>query len=85
MISTFAIKLEHVEDDEVMQKKVELNGITKIMQEYIDKYSNYIYYHWVQQLSLLKGSFILSMPLLAHFLLFQHDTTCNKFSLHAHP
>jgi hypothetical protein len=57
VIPTFAIKLEHVEGDEVMQKKVELNGITKLMQEYIDKYSNYIYYHWVQQLSLLKGSF----------------------------
>ncbi len=39
-----------------MQKKVELNGITKLMQEYIDKYSNYIYYHWVQQSSLLKGA-----------------------------
>jgi hypothetical protein len=57
VIPTFTIKLEHVEDDEVMQKKVELNGITELMQEYIDKYSNYIYYHWVQQLSLLKGSF----------------------------
>lgn len=39
-----------------MFKKVELNGITKLMQEYIDKYSNYSYYHWVQQSSLLKGA-----------------------------
>ncbi len=27
------------------------------MQEYTNKFSNYIYYHWVSQLSLLKGSF----------------------------
>jgi len=48
VIPTFPIKLKQVEDDEVMQKKVELNGITKLVQEYIDKYLNYIYYHWVQ-------------------------------------
>ncbi len=45
MIPTFAIKLEQAKNDEVVQKKVELNGIPKLMQEYIDKYSNYNYYH----------------------------------------
>jgi hypothetical protein len=40
-----------------MQKKAELDGIQKLMWKYIDKYSNYIYYRWVQQLSLLKGSY----------------------------
>lgn len=39
-----------------MQKKVELNDIPKLMQEYTNKYLNHIYYCWVQQLSLLKGS-----------------------------
>ncbi len=39
-----------------MQKKAKLNGIPKLVQEYTNKYSNYIYYRWVQQLSLPKCS-----------------------------
>ncbi len=53
MILTLAIKLEQVEKEEVVQKKAK---IPKLVQEYTNKYSNYIYYHWVQQSSLLEGS-----------------------------
>jgi hypothetical protein len=48
VILTFAIKLEQGEEDEVVHKKAELNGIPKLVQEYTNKYSNYIYYCWVQ-------------------------------------
>ncbi len=44
MIPTFVIKLKQVEEGEVVQKNVELNGMPKLMQEYIDKYSHNIYY-----------------------------------------
>jgi hypothetical protein len=56
VIPTIAIKLKQVQKEEVMQKNVELNGIPKLMHEYTNKYSNYIYYHWVQQSSILKSS-----------------------------
>ncbi len=56
VIPTFAIKLEHVEEEEVMQKKAKLNGIPKLMEEYTYKHLKYVYYHWVQQSSHLKGS-----------------------------
>ncbi len=45
VIPTFAIKLEQVEEDEIVQKKEKMNGIPKLVQEYTNKYSNYIYYH----------------------------------------
>jgi hypothetical protein len=41
VIPSFAIKSKQGEEDDVVQKKAELNGIPKLMQ---DKYSNYIYY-----------------------------------------
>jgi len=47
VIPTFAIKLKQVKEDEIVHKKEKLNGIPKLMQEYTNKYSNYIYYHWV--------------------------------------
>jgi hypothetical protein len=56
VIPRFAIKLKQVEKEDVVQKKAELNGIPKLMLEYTNKCSKYIYYHWVQQSSLLKGS-----------------------------
>jgi hypothetical protein len=56
VIPTVAIKLKQVQKEEVMQKNVELNGIPKLVHEYTNKYSNYIYYHWVQQSSILKSS-----------------------------
>jgi hypothetical protein len=39
VIPTFAIKLEHFEEEEVMRKKAKLNGIPNLMQEYTYKYS----------------------------------------------
>jgi hypothetical protein len=39
-----------------MQKKAELNGIPKLVHEYTYNYSNYIYFRWVQQSLILKGS-----------------------------
>jgi hypothetical protein len=45
VIPTFVIKLKQVEKNEIVQKKEKLNGIPKLVQEYINKYSNYIYYH----------------------------------------
>jgi ABC-type sulfate transport system substrate-binding protein len=57
VIPTFVIKLRQVEEEEVVKKKVELNGMPELMQEYIDKYSHYIYYRWVQQSSFFKSSF----------------------------
>ncbi len=47
MILAFVIKLKQVEEDEVVQKKAKLNGILKLVQEYTNKSSNHIYYHWV--------------------------------------
>ncbi len=44
VIPTIVIKLEQVEEDEVVQKKAKLNGIPKLVQENIEKYSNYIYH-----------------------------------------
>jgi hypothetical protein len=38
------------------KKKTKLNDIPKLVHEYTNQYSNYIYYRWVQQSSLLKGS-----------------------------
>ncbi len=63
MIPTLAIKLEQVEKKEVVHIKAELNDIPKLVQEYTNKYSNYIYYHWIQQSSLLKAHLILIVPL----------------------
>jgi hypothetical protein len=32
-----------------VQKKVNMSGIPKVIQKYNIKYSNYFYYHWIQQ------------------------------------
>jgi len=37
-----------------MQTKVDLSGIPKLVQEYKIKYSNYVYYHCIQQSTFLK-------------------------------
>jgi hypothetical protein len=44
VIPTLAIKLEHFEEEDIMQKKAKWNGIPKLMQEHTYKYSKYIYY-----------------------------------------
>jgi hypothetical protein len=56
---TFGIKLEvesKLQDLGIMQEKVNLNGIPKLVQEYTDKHSQYLYYHWVHQSTILQFS-----------------------------
>jgi len=50
--TTFGIKQKvefELEDLGIVPKKVDLNDIQKLVQEYTNKYSQYLYYHWVHQ------------------------------------
>jgi uncharacterized protein (DUF1786 family) len=44
---TFVVKeeVEELEEIEIVQKKVNMSGIPKVIQKYNIKYSNYFYYH----------------------------------------
>jgi hypothetical protein len=52
----FVIKeeVEEFEGIELVHKKVDLSGIPKLVQKYNIKYSNYLYYHWLQRSTFLK-------------------------------
>jgi hypothetical protein len=57
--TTFGIKQEvefELQDLGIMLKKANLSGIQKLMQEYTKKYSQYLYYHWVHQSTILQFS-----------------------------
>jgi hypothetical protein len=45
---------QELDQDHQIQKKLDLNGISKIDQEYIIKYSQYINYYSVQRLGVLQ-------------------------------
>jgi hypothetical protein len=45
---------EELDQDHQIQKKLDLSGISKIDQEYIIKYSQYISYYWVKHLGVLQ-------------------------------
>jgi len=49
---TFGIKQEvefEVQDLRIVPKKAYLSAIPKLVHEYTNKYSQYLYYHWVHQ------------------------------------
>lgn len=53
---TFGIKQEvesKLQDLGIVQEKANLSGIPKLVQEYTNKYSPYLYYHWVHQSTIL--------------------------------
>ncbi len=43
-------EVEELEKVEIVQKKVDLNGILKLIQEYTVKYSKYLYCNWVKSI-----------------------------------
>ncbi len=57
--TTCGIKQEvnpKLQDLGIVLKKANLSGIQKLVQEYTNKYSQYLYYHLIQQLAILQFS-----------------------------
>ncbi len=74
VIPTFAIKLKQVEEEEVMHKKAELNGIPKLVQEYTKKIHITSIIVGFNNRHSLKVHLILIVQLVTNFLFFQHNT-----------
>ncbi len=76
VLVSFEIKeeIEELEEVNIMHNRTDMNGISKLVQKYIIKYSKYLHCHWVQQLVVLKMSSSFKSNRGYKFPLFHHIT-----------